>query len=116
MTHREKVIRSRELHQLRQQKIYTATLLIRAAGGTTTNQAYAYCYVNPISEDTGLASGGTPNYSANIELFQEGETYAPRVDDAITVNGVTYRINSVRTRLNADTGYAIHDLTAAAVS
>lgn len=116
MRQRDKVIAARRLHQLRQEKIYTAVLGIRAADGSTTNQAYSYCYVQPVNESTGVGSGGVPSYAASIELFQEGEANAPRVDDTIAVNGVTYRINSVRTRLNADSGYAIHDIQGAALS
>ena len=117
MRQKDKVVAARRLHQLRQEKIYTAVLGIRSSTGTTaTTQAYDYCYVNPIDETTGLGAGGTSAYMASIELFQEGQTTAPRVDDTLTVNGIVYRINSVRTRLNADTGYAIHDIMGAAQS
>jgi hypothetical protein len=116
MRQKDKVIAARRLHQMQQQKIYAATLGVRQSNGTTTDEEYDYCYVNPIDEATGLGGGGASYYAANIELFQEGQTYAPRVDDTLTVNGVTYRINSVRTRLNADSGYAIHDMTGSAIS
>lgn len=109
MRHKDKVKAARKLHQRRQGKIYAAVLGVRTSVSETTSCIYSYAYINPMSIRTGLDGDGNALEFADIELFQEGEAYAPKPDDSVTVNGATYRLNNVRSRLNGDAGYAVHD-------
>jgi hypothetical protein len=87
-----------------------ATLHRRTAGSDTfTDYAYAYAYLWPTDSATGLAAGGFPDTSGKITLYQMGETYAPRVDDRITIDGTVWQVIRVTSRQNKQAGYGCHD-------
>jgi hypothetical protein len=85
----------------------TAVVLNRLAGGTV---AYAHAYGFPIDSTSGLASQSAATQTATIVLYQDGEAYAPEVDDWITqANGTTkFNISSVRTESNYASDRAVH--------
>jgi hypothetical protein len=90
-------------------KVVSATLTRGPA--FTTTQAYANAYVAPVGGTSGLGGDGYPSQTTTAYLWQLGETYVPRPDDRLAVGGNTWLVVAVTTRLNADTGYAVHDCT-----
>ena len=108
---RAAVLRSLRRHR-RTGKVTTATLYARTVG-TDDFQAvpWANAYLSPVSSQTGLGGDGYPSQTTTLYLWQVGETSAPKVDYRVSVSGNTYLIVGIQTRLNADTGYALHDCT-----
>lgn len=106
---RESVIEMRMMHQEDTGKVMAGSLKVKGSGDSQTSVAYSYLYVWPQSEHTGIGEGGMPSIHGRITAFQEGESSAPRADDAWVINSTTYLILSVQTSLNADTGYAVHE-------
>ena len=80
-------------------------------GGTT--QTYESSYGYPEDTYSGIDSGGAAHQSAIIVLHQNGETYAPNVDDWITrADGTTkWNIDRINVALNFETGVATHTCT-----
>lgn len=103
--------------QLRTGKVVTGTLRVRTAGGldTFTDVAWKALYVWPQTEVSGFKGNHHPDIDGVLTLYRLGESNAPRVDDQVVVNGITYLIFQVYPRLNADeaSGFAVYDLTAA---
>src|SRR4051812_8846682 len=108
---RPTVLRSLRRHR-RTGKVVAATLKRRTAGTDDFESiSYANAYLAPVDSMTGLGGDGYPAQTTTLYLWQVGETRAPRVDDKLTVSGNTWIVVAVRTRLNADSGYAVHDCT-----
>lgn len=104
------VIASRDKHLATGKVITTAVLRVRGAVDTFTSVTYANAYIWPITETTGLPDGQATQQTTGV-LWQMGETTAPRVDDKLLLGSDNWLIVQVFTRLNADTDYAVHDLT-----
>ena len=85
----------------------TSVTLNRLAGGTVT---YSHSYGYPEDETSGINSSSAATQTAQIVLYQDGETYPPAVDDWITkANGSTkFNIDRVTTQSNYATDRAVH--------
>lgn len=96
---------------LRTGKVTSATLLSRTPPDTFASVSYSYCYVPPIDEGTAYGTGYEAQ-AATLTLWQLGEATPPRSEDRLAdAAGRTWEIVGVRTRLNADANFAVHDLT-----
>ncbi len=109
---RQTVVMARRRMQTRTGKVFPATLWRRTTGDTFgITETYKYSYLYPIDAQTGLGGGGFPDKQVRAVLFQEGETYAPRPDDNLTIGEIRWLIVVVSTGTNATTGYAVHEIT-----
>ena len=90
-------------------KVVTATLYVRSVDAYPTTETYQG-YFPPDTDSTALGRGGMPLSTSSVVLWQMGQTNAPRPDDNIAgPDAKRFLIVSVQTRLNADTGYAVHE-------
>ena len=108
---RPSVLRSLRKHR-RTGKVTSAVLKPRTAGtDDTSSVTYANAYLAPVGSVTGLGGDGYPSQTTTLYLWQVGEATAPKVDYKAVISGNTWLIVAITTRLNADSGYALHDCT-----
>lgn len=108
---RPSVLRSLRKHR-RTGKVTSATLHVRTAGTDDfADVVYTNAYLAPVGSVTGLGGDGFPSQTTTLYLWQVGESTAPKVDNKATISGNTWLIVAITTRLNADSGYALHDCT-----
>ncbi len=91
-------------------KLTTATLYLNPEHTVAVPYASVYEWPNP--DTSGIGSSGYPLSGDKVTFYREGEAYPPKADDQVEVNGSTYLITKVTSRLNRDEltmGYAVYD-------